>query len=140
MNEVKSKKLTIPVLQQRLDIVFSEYIRLRDANENGFCRCVTCGNMWQWRLIQNGHYIDRRHIASRYDERNCHAQCPKCNIGLRGNLETYKRTIVEKYGVKTLEELESAKRSVKKWTVSDYQDRIAYYKTEVKRIKKEKCL
>lgn len=140
MNEAKSKRLTIPILQQILDKVFSEYIRLRDANDNGFCRCITCGNMWQWRLIHNGHYVDRRHISTRYDERNCHAQCPKCNIGLCGNLDTYKRVIIEKYGVKALEELDTGKRSVEKWTTVDYQDRISYYKEEVKRLKKEKCL
>lgn len=140
MNEVKSKRLTIPILQQKLDLVFSEYIRLRDANDNGFCKCITCGSMWQWRLIHNGHYIDRRHISTRYDERNCHAQCPKCNIGLRGNLDKYKRAIIEIYGVKDLGELEAGKRSLEKLSIVDYQEKISYYKEEIKRIRKEKGL
>lgn len=140
MNEVKSKRLTIPVLQQRLDQVFSEYIRLRDANDNGFCKCITCGSMWRWTALHNGHYIDRRHIGARYDERNCNSQCPRCNIGLRGNLEKYKRAIIDKHGVKVLEELESTKRSIEKWTTLEYQDKISYYKSEVKRLKKEKGL
>lgn len=138
MNEAKSKRLTIPILQQRLDQVFSEYIRLRDANNNGFCKCISCGDMWQWRIMQNGHYTDRRHIKTRYDERNCHAQCFNCNIGLRGNIEKYKRAIISKYGVQVLEELESAKRSFEKWTVADYQEKIVYYRDQVKIIRKEK--
>ncbi|WP_293713514.1 recombination protein NinG [uncultured Parabacteroides sp.] len=140
MNEVKPKRLTIPILQQRLDQIFSEYIRLRDANDNGFCRCITCGSMWRWQAIQNGHYIDRRHIGARYDDRNCNPQCSSCNIGLRGNLDKYKRAIIEKHGVKVLEELEATKRSSEKWTTADYQEKITYYKAEVKRIRKEKGL
>lgn len=140
MNKVKSTRLTTSVLQQRLDQIFSQYIRLRDANDNGFCRCITCNSMWRWQVIQNGHYIDRRHIGTRYDDRNCNPQCSSCNIGLRGNLDKYKRAIIEKHGVKLLEELEAAKLSSGKWTTTDYQEKIAYYKTEVKRIRKEKGL
>ncbi|WP_455639336.1 recombination protein NinG [Parabacteroides sp.] len=136
----KPKKVSIPILQQLLDKIFSVYIRLRHANQFGFCKCITCGEMLSWVRIQNGHYIDRRHIATRYDERNCHPQCPRCNIGSRGNHEKYKRAIVAEYGVKVLEELESGKRSIEKLTVADYQDKIAYYKAEVKRLKKEKGL
>ncbi|WP_459186689.1 recombination protein NinG [Parabacteroides sp. APC149_11_2_Y6] len=138
MNETKSKRLTIPILQKRLDSVFSEYIRLRDANDNGFCKCITCGSIWRWQLIQNGHFIDRRHIKTRYDERNCHSQCSICNIRLRGNIEKYKRAIIQMYGVSVLEELDSAKRTIEKWTTSDYMEKIEYYKNEVKRLKKEK--
>ena len=108
--EAKPKRLSISLLQQRLDRVFSEYIRLRDANENGFCRCATCGAMWRWQIMQNGHYINRQHI------------------------------IIDKYGVKVLEELETAKRVIEKWTVSDYQGKIEYYKAEVNRLRKEKGL
>ena len=136
----KSKKISISVLQQLLDKIFSVYIRIQSANQLGFSRCITCGEMFSWVRMQNGHYIDRRHIATRYDERNCHPQCPRCNIGLRGNHEKYKRAIVTKYGVKVLEELESGKRSIVKLTVADYQEKIAYYKGEVKRIRKEKGL
>ena len=45
-----------------------------------------------------------------------------------------------KYGVKVLEELESGKRSIVKLTIADYQEKIAYYKGEVKRMRKEKGL
>lgn len=140
MNETKSKCLTIPILQKRLDKIFSEYIRLRDANDNGFCKCVTCGAMWRWQALHNGHYVNRQHIGARYDERNCHSQCPTCNIGLRGNLDKYKRAIIEKNGVKVLEELESAKRTMAKWTTADYQEKIDYYRIEVKRLRCEKGL
>ena len=140
VHDAKPRRLSISLLQQRLDKVFSEYIRLRDANSAGFCKCVTCGEMWRWQMIHNGHYVDRRHIGARYDERNCHSQCYSCNIGLRGNLEKYKKAIIRLYGVTVLEELESKKRSIEKWTLADYQEKIEYYREKVKRLRKEKGL
>lgn len=139
-NETKARRLSIPLLKQCLDQVFSQYIRLKAANDNGFCRCVTCGTMWRWNAIQNGHYIKREHMGTWFDERNCHPCCYRCNVELGGNLENYKRYLIRTYGVKVLEELESAGRSLAKWTVFDYQEKIAYYKEEVKRLKKEKGL
>lgn len=140
VNEVKSKRLSMPILQKELDSVFSVYIRLRDANENGYCKCITCGIMIDWRIIHNGHYIPRKHIATRYDIRNCHSQCAFCNIYLDGDLQKYKLAIIQKYGIKVLEELEAGKRSLEKWTIADYREKIAFYKAEVKRLKKEKGL
>lgn len=96
--------------------------------------------MCHWKNMHNGHFIDRAHIKTRYDERNCHAQCQNCNIRLRGNIEKYKRIIIQKYGVSVLEELESGKHSIEKWTVADYKEKIAFYREEVKRIRKEKNL
>lgn len=140
MNEVKSKRLTIPILQKRLDQVFSEYIKFRDASDNGYCTCVTCGSIHRWNDIQNGHYISRQYIATRYDSRNCHPQCNDCNVGKRGNLDEYKRFIIKKYGVKVLAELEEGKRALAKWGTADYQEKIAYYRKEVRRLRKEKGL
>lgn len=110
-HDARPHRLAIPKLKEELDRIFSHYIRLRDANDNGFCKCITCGTMWEWRVIHNGHYIPRQHIATRYDTRNCSPQCPICNINLRGNLEKYKRAIIRRHGVKVLEELEAGKRS-----------------------------
>lgn len=140
MNETKSKRLTIPILQKRLDSIFSEYIRLRDANENGFCKCITCSSMWRWQLIQNGHFIDRRHIKTRYDERNCNSCCYHCNVVLRGNLNKYRLFIIDRYGKEVLEELEAGRHSIEKWNISDYQEKINYYSYKVKQLKLEKGL
>lgn len=49
MNETKSKRLTISILQQRLDRIFSEYIRLRDFDFNGYCQCISCVKINYWK-------------------------------------------------------------------------------------------
>jgi hypothetical protein len=49
-------------LEKELDRVFSEYVRLRDADDNGWVRCITCGNAYPWKgtsNLHNGHYISR---------------------------------------------------------------------------------
>jgi len=89
---------------------FSEWIRRRDADENGYVQCVTCGKVDHWKKMQAGHFISRRHSSILFDERNVHPQCPHCNGPLHGNEIKYKEFILKKYGTQVLLELEWLKR------------------------------
>ena len=71
------------------DRVFSEYVRLFEADEHGICTCVTCGAKWPWYTMQCWHYRTRWHYLTRFDERNCHTQCMRCNVMLNGNYRNY---------------------------------------------------
>ncbi len=66
----RSKKIT------KLDNVFSEFIRKRDCTPYG--RCISCGKVITYDTADCGHYINRKHMATRYDENNCNAQCRHC--------------------------------------------------------------
>ena len=66
-------------LKGKLDRLFSEYIRRRDADYAGYCRCVTCGKVQHWREMDAGHFVPRDRIATRWDETNVHPQCRECN-------------------------------------------------------------
>lgn len=35
--------------KDKLDRIFSEYIRLRDADNNGYIRCISCGKIVFWK-------------------------------------------------------------------------------------------
>jgi hypothetical protein len=35
-------------LINKLDTSFSEFIRLRDSDKNGVCKCITCGDFKHW--------------------------------------------------------------------------------------------
>lgn len=72
---MKKKAPTIKELKEKLDKVFSYYIRLRDADENGYCKCCTCGKKFHWKKIQNGHWISRGKLSTRFHEQNCNSQC-----------------------------------------------------------------
>ena len=70
-----AKKLTRSKLVKKLDAVFSQYIRLKDADEFGNATCFTCGKVDHWKKLQNGHFQSRKHYATRWDEMNCQVQC-----------------------------------------------------------------
>jgi hypothetical protein len=99
----------IPELIEELDGVYSKYIRLKYADENGICKCVTCGKYEFWLYIQNGHYITRSKKATRWEDLNCHPQCQRCNIILKGNYTSYSQALIQKYGPGILKLLEMKK-------------------------------
>ncbi len=68
------KKKSLGWYKKKLDHSFSQWIRIKDS-VNGVATCVTCGAKSDWKHMQNGHYIARNHMATRYDEQNCNVQC-----------------------------------------------------------------
>ena len=69
------KKLTRSKIVKKLDAVFSQYIRLSNADKNGYCTCVTCGKKYFWKQIQAGHFMSRKHYSTRWLEDNVKPQC-----------------------------------------------------------------
>lgn len=67
----------------KLDTVFSQYIRRKDAIDE-IATCVTCGKKDHWKKLQNGHFMSRRHYSTRWDENNVGVQCYGCNITNQG--------------------------------------------------------
>lgn len=62
-----------------LDAVFSKYIRKSNADKDGLVQCFTCPIKLPVSEIQNGHFIHRTDLATRFLEDNCKPQCPNCN-------------------------------------------------------------
>lgn len=136
------KKLrTKKTAKETADRWFSRFIRIRDSNEFGICRCVTCGNPKPWKNIDCGHFQKRRHASTRYDEKNCHAQCRKCNSFEGGKDFEYGVAIDRKYGDGTAEKLwnKAHQRSspMKKF---DYEMKAEEYREKAKQLAGEKGL
>lgn len=85
-----------------------------------------------------GHYVNRSHMSTRYDERNVHAQCRKCNRFDEGNQIGYTRGLIKKYGKGIIDELDVRKHSVSHKTLIEYELLINHYKVEVAELKKIK--
>ncbi len=115
-----------------LDTIYSIYIRLKYADINGYVRCFTCGARMHWKAIQNGHYVSRTHLATRWHDKNCHPQCVGCNIFKHGNMEEYALALIKKYGVPILKTLNKMKQKTIKMSPADYDDEINKYKKKVK--------
>lgn len=127
-------------LKYKLDRIFSEFVRLRDADENGYCRCISCGKIKPWKEMDCGHYINRKHMSTRYNEMNCNAQCRHCNRFDEGNIQGYRRSLVRMYGEKNVLHLESLKNETRKLSDCEYIILINYYKELVSAMKKEKSI
>ena len=122
----------------KLDTVFSTFIRLRDSQSNGTFKCISCGRTLPYDQADCGHYINRKHMATRFSEMNCNAQCRSCNRFDEGNIQGYRRGLIIKYEEPATALLEARKNQINKITEYEYQAMIAHYKAEIKRLKSEK--
>lgn len=126
-------------LRDKLDKIFSEYIRLNNSNALGYCKCVTCGKIMYWKQIQNGHYMSRRFMSTRYSEMNCNPQCMQCNVIQHGNIPQYRMWLVGRYGEDAVKRLEfTALNTTTKFNDIEYKSMIDFYKKLVKVLKNGK--
>jgi len=125
-------------LKLKLDKEFSKYIRYRDAMDNGCFKCISCGRILPFSQADCGHYINRQHMATRFSEMNCNAQCRKCNRFQEGNMQGYRRGLIAKFGENKVKVLESKQHETMKISESEYKIMIKFYSKEWKKLKKEK--
>ncbi len=83
------KKESFRAVIRRLDTLMSLYVRERDG------KCITCGSV---RNLENGHFISRYFLWTRFDGRNCNAQCHECNSLHESNPGAYELALIHKYG------------------------------------------
>lgn len=132
----KSKKK--PTLKAKLDREFSLYIRLRDAMPNGYFQCISCRQIKPFSQADCGHFINRQHMSTRFDEMNCNAQCRNCNRFMEGNIQGYRRGLVSKYGEQRVILLEAKQLEGRKYSDFEYEQLVKYYKTLSSKLRKEK--
>lgn len=125
---------------EKLDKIFSEYVRLRDADTNGYVRCYCCGYPVHWKLAHNGHFMNRRHLGTRFDERNCHGCCVPCNTYNNGNLEAYEAHLINDYGETIMPILEMLKHTITKLSEMEIRELEIFYKQKVRELKRKKSL
>ena len=92
-------------LVSELDRLVSVIVRRRDR------RCVTCG---ETRGLQCSHFYSRRHLAVRFDLRNCHAMCADCNRRHNSDPKPYLAFMLERYGAEVVEEMDALRGSLRK--------------------------
>ena len=113
MKREKLIKKTIPQLIGLAVKYFHAYVRERDKDEP----CISCG---KFTTLECGHFYSAGHYpALRFDENNSAGQCKHCNQFLSGNLLEYRRGLINRKGVKVVEDLEIKaayfKRTGYKW-------------------------
>jgi hypothetical protein len=112
-------------------------VRLKAADDQGFCTCVTCGHVSQWNKgMQGGHFIAKGKGGTNewaLVEENVNPQCAACN-GIRmryGNAEAaYTLYMVDMYGREQVD-LMINRNQVVKHSKQDLLDMTADWKQQI---------
>lgn len=149
----------------KLDKVFSMYIRLRDSKPWRFTqfRCISCGDVKPFYMMDCGHFISRNNMKLRWDSTNAHGECSSCNrfhgdhlLAYRKNLilklgqdaikgsalaeslpNDKKLLLIKRLGTQRVEALEAQKWDEKKWSVDELKELYMYYAALVLELKNE---
>tara|TARA_R110000744_G_scaffold378122_1_gene493881 strand:+ start:14194 stop:14601 length:408 start_codon:yes stop_codon:yes gene_type:complete len=120
-------KKPITKLKKELDTWYSLYIRTKDIDNKGWTECYTCGKRDHYKRLQNGHFISRKHLSTRFLDDNCKVQCAGCNVFKYGNIYLYTKRL----GPELSEELYLKSKETLKIMRHEYIDKITYYKSIV---------
>lgn len=94
---------------ERAKRAFHSFIRERDRE----LPCISCGTSVA-SVFHAGHYMSSgNYPIHRFNERNVHKQCQRCNYFKSGNLLEYRKGLILKIGVEWVEKLENGES---KWT------------------------
>lgn len=117
---------------------FNTFIRTRDAMEP----CISCGCQVEQKrggTYDAGHFFSiGAHPAMRFDERNCHKQCVKCNRDLSGNVHNYRLALIDKLGQEEFDrfEQEAYQSEPKKYSIDDLKEIIKTYRAKAREAEK----
>ena len=124
------KKPTRSKFVKKLDTVFSQWVRLSNADNNKNCICVTCNKVFFWKEIQAGHFMSRKHYSIRWSEDNVKPQCVGCNVFKYG--EQYKFSLF--LGKDAAEVLYLKSKEIVKFTNYELEDKINDYSLRLKKL------
>ncbi len=118
--------------------IFSLFIRFRDTNKEGIGKCFTCKLPRHYTKLDCGHGAGRQHKGTKYNERNNHIQCKKCNGFEAGRQDLYKIEMDKTYGPGTWDLMQSASRQITKMAAFEYDILTQFYFDKVIELAKEK--
>ena len=126
MAKKPTKKPSRKNIVKKLDTIFSIYIRRRYSIDE-ISTCVTCGKEDNWKKLQAGHFMSRKHYATRWDEYNVEVQCMGCNVYRYGEQYLFAKYL----GKDKVDELLLKSREIQKFSDNELLDLIEVYKIKV---------
>ena len=120
------KKPSRKTIVKKLDTIFSIYIRRR-YSVNEISTCVTCNKEDHWKNLQAGHFMSRKHYATRWDEDNVEVQCMGCNVYRYGEQYLFAKYL----GEDKADELLFKSRQIHKFSDVELLELIEVYKDKV---------
>jgi hypothetical protein len=97
------------------DMWFSRFIRVKHSvvrDGEIFCKDIITGKYYQTSNIDNGHYISRYHMATRFEESNCRPQNRSSNR-FRGEADKFKfqENLIKEIGQDEFNRIEALARN-----------------------------
>lgn len=116
---------------------FNAYCRERDKGQ----QCISCDVHLAYVATVPGGGVDCGHYRSRgsaphlrFDERNAHGQCKKCNRYKSGNVTEYRWRLIARIGLDAVEALE-ADNAPRRWTIEELIEIKHHYRAKLKALK-----
>ena len=136
-SKTPTRKASRSTLMRKADEAFSLFIRTRDSQpfEGRAFRCISCNRILPIEQADCGHYANRSHMSLRFSEANCHAQCRHCNRFQEGNIQDYRKGLINKIGEQKVLLLEAQKNITNKITNFELEVLAKHYKQETKSFK-----
>jgi hypothetical protein len=131
------KKKPIGKLVDHIATRLQLLVRMKAANDHGFCQCVTCDAFKHYKDMQGGHFIPRGCSETKLLEENIHPQCNGCNgFGMKFGTSAHIYTLYmqDMYGrdfVEHLIECKRAKRPVK-WNRCELEQQLEDINTQIR--------
>ena len=135
MRTFKLSKQKLSTLEKKLDKIFSEYVRRKNADHIGLVRCCTCNKIDHWKNMHLGHFMSRRYKSTRLHENNVDVQCPGCNTFNQGRQFEMAKHLDEKHGHGTADLMLQMSKMICKRDRYDLEVLIEEYKTKLKYLK-----
>lgn len=129
------KTKTTSQLIKELDDVFSDFIRLRWADHRGYVLCFLTGRKAYWKEMDAAHWKSRKHMGTRWDEHNVHAVTVDSNRFDTDHLPQYDKAMFSTYELSECQRISDASKSTMKFTAAELQEKIEFYKEEVKKLR-----
>lgn len=130
----KKKAKSLAKLANEAAELLQRLVRLKAADANGYCACVTCGKVDHFSKLQGGHFIERGRLSVKLLEEQINPQCPYCNhygMKLASVVLAYRRYLVDMYGEKWVKWLEAEALKVKKYTRQELEDMKADFRARI---------
>ncbi|MDA8959085.1 recombination protein NinG [Akkermansiaceae bacterium] len=118
----------------RLDKVFSQYVRSKNADHRGMVECFTCGQWKHWKTVDAGHFQSRAKFSTRWDLNNVKPQCKSCNGFRSGEQWKFARHLDSLYGEGTAIEIEQLSNTTKKWSSEELEAMIDVYNRRLRKL------
>jgi hypothetical protein len=113
----------------------SKYVRIRDANMQGYEECYTCGKFGYWKEMQAGHAFGGRGGSVLFDTDIIKPQCYACNCINHGKYDIFIPKLERERGSKFIQEKSREQSQDKEYSLEELKAKEEDFKLRTVQLK-----